>query len=141
MALLGAVAWGVAPVFGKLALRDMSPLHGMAIRTVISVPIVIGCILATGGLEPLLSVEPANWVLIGIEGLMAGFAGDLAYYASLKYGTASVTLGILAASPLFTLWIDASVLRIRISHWQTLGTVLVIGGVLLIMFNGPRSPG
>lgn len=37
LGLAGAFCWGLAPIFGKLGLRDVHPMDGLAARTTVDV--------------------------------------------------------------------------------------------------------
>lgn len=47
LAILGAICWGIAPMFGKVGLKGIHPLDGLAARTVVTV------ILVGAGLYPM----------------------------------------------------------------------------------------
>jgi len=61
LALLGAVCWGVAPAFGKIGLRGVHPLDGLAARTLVTVFFVGGWFFASGGIERIGAITLRGW--------------------------------------------------------------------------------
>lgn len=135
LALFAAVCWGIAPLFGKVGLRGIHPLNGLAARTIVTVCFVWGWFLASGNVKSITSISLRGWLCLAIEAFLATFAGDLAYYAAIKYGSIGQTALVLAGSPLITLWIGYTVLREDITIVKLLGALLIIVGVILIGLN------
>ncbi len=135
MSLFSSIAWGVAPIFGWLGLRHLGLLQGMAIRTAVTAAFVFGTLFAAGTNGVLASASPKDLLFIALESLLATFAGDLAYYGALKYGSAASTASILAVSPVVTLWLAVVLLRERVSMTQIVGTAFIFVGLLLVAGN------
>ncbi|MDI3317892.1 MAG: EamA family transporter [Bacillota bacterium] len=131
-ALLGALLWGVAPIFGRLGLRHADPMEGLVARTVITV-LLVGSWSIWGGRYRILASLPAgDWLFLGLEAFFATFAGDLAYYAALKSGGAGLTAIGLAVSPLVTVALGNWLLGETTSLRQVAGSLLVVIGLLLV---------
>ncbi|MBX6376940.1 MAG: EamA family transporter [Clostridia bacterium] len=132
VALFGALCWGLAPVFGKLGLRDVHPVDGLAARTVVTLAFVSGWLVASGRLHHLCALSCRDWFFLGLEAFLATLAGDLAYYVALKMGGAGYTAVVLAASPVVTLWFSYLMLHEDFSPLQVFGAAMVVFGVLLM---------
>jgi transporter family protein len=138
-ALFGAVCWGIAPAFGKLGLKDVHPLDGLAIRTLLTV-IIVGVFvgiwfISSGGIGRLAVVPGRNWYFIALEAFLATFAGDLAYYAAIKRGEIGQTSLVLAASPLLTLWVGWYFMGETVSSLKMVGAILIVIGVICISIS------
>lgn len=132
LAAVAALCWGVAPVFGKLGLRNISVFDGLAARYIVTMVFVLAWIIAAGRTGHIRRIAGDAWIFLGFEALLATLAGDLAYFAALKFGSATGTALILAASPLFTIWLGNAVFQERLSFPALIGGVLVMIGVALI---------
>lgn len=132
LALYAAVCWGLAPVFGKIGLRGVNPLEALAARTLVTVCFVWGWFMARGNVSDVFAIPPKRWLFLGIEAFLATFAGDLAYYASLKFGDIGQAGLVLAASPLFTLWVGKWFLNEQLTPYKLIGATMIIGGIVLV---------
>ncbi|MGE5583228.1 MAG: EamA family transporter [Bacillota bacterium] len=135
IALFGAICWGIAPLFGKVGLRGVNPLDGLVARTAITVLFVGGWAIASGSFGRLNIIPTKRWYYLGAEAFLATFAGDLAYYASIKRGDIGQTALILASSPLITMWVGWYFLGEPLSLPKMFGAALIITGVVLVGFQ------
>lgn len=134
-ALLGAICWGIAPLFGKVGLRGINPMDGLVARTIITVFLVTGIFIQRGGLASLRIIPGRRWFYLAIEAFLATFAGDLAYYIALKKGMIGQTALIMASAPLITVWAGWFFLNEVLSPVKLFGAALIIIGVVLIGFH------
>lgn len=132
LALFAAFCWGIAPLFGKVGLKGVGPLDGLAVRTIITVCFIAGWIFASNGFGRIARIPLYSWAFLGIEAFLATFAGDLGYYAAIKYGEIGQTALVLAASPLFTLWAGWYCFGESVSPVNLIGAALLVAGVILI---------
>ena len=135
ISLSGALCWGVAPIFGKLGLANIHPLDGLAARTVVTLTFLAMWIVLSKGFMRIIAIPPQEWLYLGIEAFLATLAGDLAYYAALKWGEAGVSAVVFAVSPVFTIWLSNIVFKEAFSVIQMWGVGMVAIGVLLV-FSG-----
>lgn len=136
VALLGAVCWGLAPIFGKMGLRNIQPLDGLVARTVITALFLMLWVLGSGGFRRIASLPAQDWFFLSVEAFFATLAGDLAYFAALKWGSAGVVAVILAAAPIITVWAAGVFLQEAFSPLKLLGALLVVIGVILVGSGG-----
>lgn len=132
ISLFGAICWGIAPVFGKLGLANINPLDGLAARTIVTLAFLLCWLIVSNGFPRLLAVPSRDWFYLSLEAFLATLAGDLAYYAALKWGGAGVSAVVLSASPVFTVWLSKLILHESFTLLQLLGIVMVAVGVLLV---------
>ncbi|MBO8129239.1 MAG: EamA family transporter [Peptococcaceae bacterium] len=132
LAMIGAICWGVAPAFGKIGLRGVHPLDGLAARTLITVLLIGTWVFASGGIGRIITIPARSWCFLAAEAFLATFAGDLAYYAAIKWGDIGKTALVLSASPLFTLWVGYSLLGESLSPVKLLGAVFIVLGIILV---------
>lgn len=132
LAILGAICWGIAPVFGKAGLRGVHPLDGLAARTVITVLLVGGWVIGSGRARNLFAIETRRWYFLAIEAFLATFAGDLVYYAALKKGDVGTTAVVLASSPVITVVLGRMLFGEAVPPLKMVGAGLIILGTALI---------
>lgn len=138
LAIFGAVCWGIAPAFGKVGLKGIPPIEGLAARTLITVFLVWGSFFVSDGISGIVRIKTISlggWIFLAIEAFLATFAGDLAYYAAIKYGDVGKTAIVLAASPLITVWFGWYFLSENISMIKLIGGILIVIGVILVSFE------
>ena len=135
VALFGAICWGIAPLFGKVGLKGINPSDGLLARTAITVLFVGGWAMASCSFGRLNTIPSKRWVYLAAEAFLATFAGDLAYYASIKRGDIGQTSLVLASSPLITMCVGWYFLGEPLTLPKMLGAVLIIGGVVLVGFK------
>lgn len=135
VAIFGAICWGIAPLFGKVGLRGINPMDGIVARTAITVLFVGGWAVASGSFGRLNTIPTKRWVYLAAEAFLATFAGDLAYYASIKRGDIGQTSLVLASSPLITMWVGWYFLGESLTLAKMVGAALIITGVVLVGFK------
>mgnify|MGYP000557265498 CR=1 FL=1 len=132
LGLLGALCWGIAPIFGKMGLQNIHPVDGLSARTAVTLAFLLIWVVGTGGYSRIIRMTGTEWFLIGMEAFLATLAGDLAYYAALKWGSAAVTCVALSAAPVVTVYVSSALLHETFSKTQLLGVAMVAVGILLV---------
>lgn len=133
LSLFGMVCWGVAPIFAKLALKNLNPIVGLIFRTLFAAGIVTCWSLVGGKFQQLKGITMNTWMLIAIEAILATLIGDLAYFAAIKKGDVSLVTIIMSSSPLVTLIFACIFLGEKITFIKVMGAILVITGIALII--------
>lgn len=139
LGLVGAICWGIAPVFGKLGLENIHPMDGLAARTAVTLAFILIWVFATGAFDRLRDISGVSWFHLGIEAFLATLAGDLAYYAALKWGSVGVAAVTLSAAPVVTISVARVMLGEAMSFVQIAGIVLVTVGILLVAVGGKQT--
>lgn len=135
LALYAAFCWGLAPLFGKVGLRGVNPADALAARTLVTVCFVWGWFIARGDWGKIATISPRGWFFLSLEAFFATFAGDLAYYAAIKFGDIGQTGLVLAASPLVTLCVGSWFLQEQLTAHKLLGAALIVVGIILVGFD------
>lgn len=133
LAIFGMVCWGIAPLFAKLGLRNVSPASALALRTLLAACLVGSWVGFSGNLGNIKQIPAMSWLLIGIEAILATLVGDLAYYAAIKYGQVSMVTVIMASSPLVTMLCASVFLGEHITVLQVFGACLIILGISMVI--------
>ncbi|MBU5440058.1 EamA family transporter [Tissierella sp. MSJ-40] len=136
LSIFGMICWGIAPIFAKIGLKDLDPLVGLIIRTLIASLFAISFLvlkLSDGILIQIKNISFKTWLFITIEALLATLVGDLAYYAAIKKGSVSVVATIMASSPLVTMIVSTIFLGEDITLTKIFGAILIIGGIMIVM--------
>ncbi|MEN6316912.1 MAG: EamA family transporter [Clostridiaceae bacterium] len=133
LSLFGMLCWGIAPVFAKVALKNIDPVAGLVLRTIFAASVVSGWVIASGSFPKIAGIPASSWWLIGIEALLATLVGDLAYYAALKKGDVSLVTIVMSSSPLITILCSVIFFGEQMSLRRLIGAALVIAGIIIIV--------
>ena len=133
LALLSALVWGTAPLIFKIGLRgEVSPLAGIFFHNLTASVVALITMLA---LRESFSYPLRDVAVISFGGFVSGFLGLLLYYKAIKVGEVSVVAPIVASSPLWASLFAILFLGESFSFLKLIGTVLVVGGVVLITIS------
>lgn len=133
LALIGMICWGISPLFAKSGLESLHPITGLSLRTFFAALILLLWTMLSGGLQELRTVPFRAILLIFAEAIMAMLIGDLAYFAALKNGNASIVMLIMACSPVVTILCSVLFLGERPSITTLIGACLTVIGLILIV--------
>lgn len=130
--LLAVFFWGLAPIFGKLGLIEVSPLLGLSVRSfgISLILLVAGAVTGELGGLASLSLKPAALILA--EGIFAGLLGHFSYYYALKMEEVSRVVLLARAAPVLTVAISVLFLGESITYQKIGGMALIIAGAILI---------
>jgi len=131
LALLAATAWGVSPVLMKPAIMDVDPVSVQAVRLPFAALVlwVTPWARGTGG-RVRRHLRTAGPLLLAIGVLTALSA--VTWVAGLKYAGITVTSVLSSTSPLFAIPIGLVAFGERVSRRAVAGTVLCLGGIVLL---------
>ncbi|MBM7865474.1 EamA family transporter [Heliobacterium gestii] len=135
LAFFGSVCWGLAPIFGKVGLRGIPTIDGLAARTLITILLVGLWVLISGNIARISEISTKSWFFLGLEAFFATFAGDLAYYAAIKRGDIGQTAIVLASSPFISVFAGSFFLGETLTMMKLAGAALIVLGVVLIGFD------
>ncbi len=133
LAMVGMVCWGVAPIFVKLGLNQINPIIGLSVRTLITGTFLFSWMLLDGSIVQFRTIPLSAVLLLTIEAILATLIGDLAYFAAVKKGTASLVTIIMSSSPLITVMCSVIFLGEHMTFIRIIGSCLIILGITLIV--------
>jgi len=134
LAIITLIFWGAAPIFGKIGLTKISPILGMAIRSLIVTIIMIIILFATGAYREFGSITLKGFSFIALEGVCASLIGHFAYYYALKLGETSKVVPITSAFPVVTIILAMVFLAEKMTVFKGAGITLILAGIYLIRF-------
>ena len=132
-AFIGMICWGVSPLFAKVGLRNINPLIGLSIRTFFTAAVIFIWMLISGKIVELANVSSRAFIFLIVEALLATLIGDLAYFAALKQGSASIVMLIMACSPVVTILFSILFLHDTLTITNLIGGCLVMIGLILVI--------
>jgi bacterial/archaeal transporter family protein len=131
-ALLAIFFWGSSPVLEKVALRGVSPIVGVSIRSIVVVIAMMGVAAATGEIKNIPQVRGLTLAYLAIAAISAGLIGQVFYFSALKLGQPSLVVPLVGAYPLITMILSVAFLKEAVTWPKALGAVLIVSGVALL---------
>lgn len=132
-AFLSSITAALVAIFGKLGLKNVDPTLATTIRSVVMAGflILVSIFFKTFQGFSLKSFSSKDWTLI-ILSAVAGALSWLFYFFALKFGLASKVVAIDRLSLVFVIILAAIFLGESLTWRSVLGTVLMVGGALLV---------
>lgn len=130
--LVTMVLWGSTPLLEKLGLKDVDPLMGIFIRSLVITIILFVFYLFSGKLHELTKISARNFSLFAASGIMAGLLGMWTYFYLLRGGMTSKIVPIAASYPLITAVLSIFVLGEQVTLQRMIGIILTIIGIILV---------
>ncbi len=135
--LLAGIAmlfWGIAPIFGKLALGNVSPLAALAIRSLVVSALLVAAVTATGHWGSVAGATAKDTMFIALEVICAALLGQLAYYYALKFGEVGRVSPLVAAFPLVAVLAGIVFLGEKLSAAKIAAAILIVSGIALLKY-------
>ncbi len=130
--LLTLLFWGSSPLLEKLALKAVSPLLALTIRTSVAALALILTVLFSGAASEISAVTARDVLVLAASGILAGFLGMFTYFSLLKTGEASRIVPLTAAYPLVTALLALIFLREHLTPLRLFGILLTISGLIIL---------
>ncbi len=132
LALFAALLWGIAPLFDRMAIVNISPLSANFVRAFASFTILLAYLVYSENVSQILSISPRAILFLVIAGIIAGAIAGIAYYQSLKMIGAAKTVPLTSVYPLITVVLAAVLLGESVSLRVYAGAVLIVSGIILV---------
>lgn len=132
-AILTSLIWGFAPALEKAGLGGrIDPYLGVVIRTIPIAIFALAGLILMGKISSIATVDLRSAFFVAAGGVVAGLAGQLAFYSALKSGEASVVVPVAATYPLVALLVSVIFLGEPFTLQKLIGVSLVVGGVIML---------
>lgn len=135
-ALVAVIFWGASFVAGKIALRELSPLHLVLVRAILAALALDLFLLWRGGWGDVAYLTWRDWVRIGLLALVSVFPHQLAQMTGLRQTTAINSALLVTLGPLFIFGLSAIFFSERVTLLKTGGFLTAILGSALIITGG-----
>ena len=135
-ALVAVIFWGASFVAGKIALRELSPLHLVLVRAILAALALDLFLLWRGGWGDVAHLTRRDWVRIGLLALVSVFPHQLAQMTGLRQTTAINSALLITLSPLFIFGLSAVFFGERVTLLKTGGFLIAILGSALVITRG-----
>jgi bacterial/archaeal transporter family protein len=137
--LITTVSWGLGGVFDKLGLDsmpDMPATSAVVVRQTMAL-VALGIWLSvTVSLKELRRVPASAWVYLAISGIFGVGIGGIAYFYAVQHGEISTVVVFCSGYPMLTLLLAVPFLREAVTWPKGVGTLLVVGGLVLLSVSG-----
>ena len=129
-------AWGLGQLMDKLGVSSLANAPTPA-AVLLRQAMALGMLCAWGGLTGKIvdvrRVPRRAWLLLAASGSLGVTVGGLAYYYALGAANISSVAVFTSGYPLVTLVLAAIVLGERLTIPKVVGTLLVLGGLAVLM--------
>ncbi len=130
-ALLSAFFASLTAILAKIGIHDVNSNLATAIRTVVILLFAWGIVLYQGTFKQISNISQFSLLFLILSGLATGLSW-LFYFRALQIGNASQVAPIDKLSLALTLLLSILILREKVTLTVILGTLLMIGGALLV---------
>ncbi len=133
--LLSMVGYGVGPLLAKKLTQRVAPLQGVFLT---NLAVVATCGIAAAAEGPLRMPVPFARGIMLLGG-MTGAIAILSFFKGLEAGQVAVVAPVANSFPIVTWGLTLIFLRLQFSALSFLGTLVVVAGVILLVYQ--HTPG
>ena len=137
--VITTVSWGLGGIFDKLGLDsmpDMPVTSAVALRQAMALVALCIWLSFTVSLKELGRVPSVAWMHLAISGILGVGVGGIAYFYAVQHGEISRVAVFCSGYPMLTLLLAVPLLREAVTWPKGVGTLLVIGGLVLLSAGG-----
>ena len=135
LALGGALFSGLATIWIRQGLRGSDPYTGFFVNVVVGTVSLWTAVIATGGLG---HVSPRGALFFMCAGLIGTVGGRLLRFVSIEKVGASIAAALINLNPFVSSALAIMLLGERITVPIVIGTVVIVGGTVLLSLGGKR---
>lgn len=132
--LLGAVLAAVSTVLSKAGLKNVDPVVGFAVQSVLIIAIAWGVVAAQSNIAQVARIDKKTWIFLIIAGAATALSSIFTFKA-LKLGEASLVSPLERVSFVFAIILSAFFLKEKITWQVVVGGVLILAGALIIALS------
>ncbi|MEW5852287.1 MAG: EamA family transporter [Myxococcota bacterium] len=138
--LVAVVAWGAAPLFDKLGLKEgIDPLLALLVRATTILATLLVLVAVQGKLGEAFKVSSTTAMLLAAGGVTSAVLGMWFYFSALQTMDAWLVVALTSTYPAVTMVLSWLFLRERLTGAQWLGVALIVAGVVLLELATPSS--
>lgn len=133
LALATGLVWAIAAVWFRSVGKDVDAAAVAALRLPLSVLLLSAAAWAQP--ETALrrrAITRRSWAILLLSGLIGIGVGSIFFFTALQELGAGRTVVLFSTSPLWALPLGAIFLREEITVWVAVGTVIAVGGIVLL---------
>jgi bacterial/archaeal transporter family protein len=131
-ALLSALFAAFTAILAKVGIKGINSDLATAIRTVFILLIAWGIVLARKEIYGINSLSKNNWLFLGLSGIATGLSW-IFYFKALQLGKVSQVAPVDKLSVAIAIILSTVLLHEVITWKILLGTILIIGGSIIII--------
>lgn len=133
-ALLSAFFASLTAILAKIGIKDIDSNLATAIRTVVILLFAWGIVVFQGSFKQIPQISKFSLIFLILSGFATGISW-LFYFKALQSGNASQVAPIDKLSLALTIILAVIILKEKVTISIILGTVLMIGGAILVGFG------
>lgn len=141
IAILSALLWAAASVLLTVGARRIPVVPLNLVRCTVSTAFFWALLPFYGGLDAVAAIPPSAWLWLGVSVLGLLVIGDTLYFRSMDLAGVSWAMPVASINPLWAVLLAALFLDEPLTWTLLLGTLLVIGGVVLLSRPVGQSSG
>ena len=132
VALLSALLWAIASVLLTVGARRIPVVPLNLIRCTVSTAFFWALLPFYGGLDAVAAIPPGAWLWLVVSVLGLLVVGDTLYFRAMDLAGVSWAMPVASINPLWAVLLAALFLDEPLTWHLLAGTLLVIGGVVLL---------
>lgn len=129
--LMAAFATGIVVTLSKNGIKDVDPIVGFAIESVLIIMVAWGVVIGQGKLADVGNIDKRSWIFLITAGIITCLS-SLCSFRSLKLGEASRTSSLERVSLVFSILFAVIFLKERITWQVIVGAALMAAGAVII---------
>ena len=131
-AVLSAVFASLTAIFCKMGVKGVNSNLATGIRTIVILLLIWGIVFATHSADQIKNLTYKNYLFLIISGIATGLSW-LFYFKAIQIGDLSKIAPIDKLSLVLTMILSFIIFKESITLPLLLGTVLIVGGVIVLL--------
>jgi drug/metabolite transporter (DMT)-like permease len=138
--LASALTWAVVSLIVRRLAGTLNSASINALRTLGAGALLMTWVLATGGIDDLRGIGLATFILLGLSIVVSGSIGDTVFFESARFLGLARAMTASMTYPMLSAGLAAVFLAEPITPALIAGSLLTLGGLVLIVGARPSEP-